>query len=203
MQAEQRAKSKLVFTALLAVVMAAQASNAPTEDLAKPESFEAIGDTAARSAALFTEAGKVLTHARCVNCHPAGDRPRQGDVRRLHQPPVARGDDGFGLPAMRCPICHQATNFEPARVPGNQVWHLAPSEMAWEGKTLGEICAQIKDPARNGGRSLDEIVRHIGTDHLVGWAWAPGAGRQPAPGTQSEAGALLDAWVNTGAVCPR
>jgi cytochrome c5 len=202
-QAEQRAKSKLVFTALLAVVMAAQASNAPTEDLATPESFEAIGDTAARSAALFTEAGKVLTHARCVNCHPAGDRPRQGDVRRLHQPPVARGDDGFGLPAMRCPICHQATNFEPARVPGNQVWHLAPSEMAWEGKTLGEICAQIKDPARNGGRSLDEIVRHIGTDHLVGWAWAPGAGRQPAPGTQSEAGALLDAWVNTGAVCPR
>jgi cytochrome c5 len=202
-QAEQRAKSKLVFTALLAVVMAAQASNAPTEDLATPESFEAIGDTAARSAALFTEAGKVLTHARCVNCHPAGDRPRQGDVRRLHQPPVARGDDGFGLPAMRCPICHQVANFEPARVPGNQVWHLAPSEMAWEGKTLGEICAQIKDPARNGGRSLDEIVRHIGTDHLVGWAWAPGAGRQPAPGTQSEAGALLDAWVNTGAVCPR
>jgi cytochrome c5 len=202
-QAEQRAKSKLVFTALLAVVMAAQASNAPTEDLATPESFEAIGDTAARSAALFTEAGKVLTHARCVNCHPAGDRPRQGDVRRLHQPPVARGDDGFGLPAMRCPICHQVANFEPARVPGNQVWHLAPSEMAWEGKTLGEICVQIKDPARNGGRSLDEIVRHIGTDHLVGWAWAPGAGRQPAPGTQSEAGALLDAWVNTGAVCPR
>jgi cytochrome c5 len=202
-QAEQRAKSKLVFTALLAVVMAAQASNAPTEDLATPESFEAIGDTAARSAALFTEAGKVLTHARCVNCHPAGDRPRQGDVRRLHQPPVARGDDGFGLPALRCPICHQAANFEPARVPGNQVWHLAPSEMAWEGKTLGEISAQIKDPARNGGRSLDEIVRHIGTDHLVGWAWTPGAGRQPAPGTQSEAGALLDAWVNTGAVCPR
>ena len=202
MQAEQRAKNRLVVMALLAVIMAAEASNAPAENLATLESFDAIGDTVARSAALFTEAGKVLTHARCVNCHPAGDRPRQGDVRRLHQPPVARGNDGFGLPAMRCPICHQAANFEPGRVPGNQVWHLAPIEMAWEGKTVGEICAQIKDPARNGGRSLDEIVHHIGTDHLVGWAWAPGAGRQPAPGTQSEAGALLDAWVNTGAVCP-
>jgi cytochrome c5 len=201
-QAEQRAKKRLVVMALLAVIMAAEASNAPAENLATLESFDAIGDTVARSAALFTEAGKVLTHARCVNCHPAGDRPRQGDVRRLHQPPVARGNDGFGLPAMRCPICHQAANFEPGRVPGNQVWHLAPIEMAWEGKTVGEICAQIKDPARNGGRSLDEIVHHIGTDHLVGWAWAPGAGRQPAPGTQSEAGALLDAWVNTGAVCP-
>jgi cytochrome c5 len=201
-QAEQRAKKRLVVMALLAVIMAAEASNAPAENLATLESFDAISDTVARSAALFTEAGKVLTHARCVNCHPAGDRPRQGDVRRLHQPPVARGNDGFGLPAMRCPICHQAANFEPGRVPGNQVWHLAPIEMAWEGKTVGEICAQIKDPARNGGRSLDEIVHHIGTDHLVGWAWAPGAGRQPAPGTQSEAGALLDAWVNTGAVCP-
>ena len=202
MQAEQRAKKRLVVMALLAVIMAAEASNAPAENLATLESFDAIGDTVARSAALFTEAGKVLTHARCVNCHPAGDRPRQGDVRRLHQPPVARGNDGFGLPAMRCPICHQAANFEPGCVPGNQVWHLAPIEMAWEGKTVGQICAQIKDPARNGGRSLDEIVHHIGTDHLVGWAWAPGAGRQPAPGTQSEAGALLDAWVNTGAVCP-
>jgi hypothetical protein len=201
-RAEQYARNKLVVVALLTVMMAAQVSSSPAERLATRESFDAIGDTAARSAALFTEAGKVLTHARCVNCHPAGDRPRQGDLRRLHQPPIARGEDGFGLPAMRCPICHQAANFEPGRVPGNRVWHLAPIEMAWEGKTLAEICAQIKDPARNGGRSLDEIVHHIGTDHLVGWAWTPGAGRQPAPGTQSETGALLDAWVNTGAVCP-
>jgi hypothetical protein len=38
--------------------------------LATPQSLDGIGDTAARSAALFTEAGKVLTSARCVNCHP-------------------------------------------------------------------------------------------------------------------------------------
>jgi hypothetical protein len=201
-QAEQRSKTKLVVVALLAVISAARASEALTESLATPESFDAIGNTAARSAALFMEAGKVLTHARCVNCHPAGDRPRQGDVRHLHQPPVVRGEDGFGLPALRCPICHQQANFDPGRVPGDPAWHLAPAEMAWEGKTIGQICEQIKDPARNGGRSLDEIVHHIGTDHLVGWAWAPGGGRQPAPGTQSEAGALLDAWVKTGAICP-
>ena len=80
MQAEQRAKNKLVVMALKTVTMAAEASNAPAGNLATLESFDAIGDTAARSAALFTEAGKVLTHARCVNCHPAGDRPRSGDV---------------------------------------------------------------------------------------------------------------------------
>jgi hypothetical protein len=186
----------------LSVLTAYAVSDGPADTLAAPESFAAISDTAARSAALFAEVGKVLTHPRCVNCHPAGDRPRQADVGRLHQPPVERGPDGFGLAAMRCPICHQQANFDPGRVPGDPIWHLAPREMAWEGKTLGEICAQIKDPARNGGRSLDALVEHIGTDHLVGWAWAPGYGRRPAPGTQKEAGALVEAWVKTGAVCP-
>ena len=203
MKSPMRTTTVLTVTAFLAMLMATHAaSGPPAVNLAAPESFDAIGDTAARSAALFNEAGKVLTHPRCVNCHPAGDRPRQGDVRRLHQPPVARGEDGFGLPAMRCPICHQAANFEPAGVPGDSGWHLAPREMSWEGKTLGEICAQIKDPARNGGRSLGDIVHHVGDDHLVGWAWAPGTGRQSAPGTQAQAGALVEAWVKTGAACP-
>jgi hypothetical protein len=132
----------LVVVALLAVMMAAQASNAPAETLATPESFDTLGDTAARSAALFTEAAKVLQHPRCMNCHPAGDRPRQGDVRRPHQPPVTRGEDGFGLPALRCPICHQQANVEPSGVPGNPAWHLAPRDMGWEGKTVGQICEQ-------------------------------------------------------------
>jgi hypothetical protein len=184
-------------------LLAARAvSDSPSDRLASVESFSSITDPAARSAAIFTELGKVLTHPRCLNCHPAGDRPRQGDTSRLHQPPVVRGADGFGLPAMRCPICHLQANFDPAGVPGNPIWHLAPREMAWEGKTLGEICAQIKDPARNGNRALAALIEHIGEDHLVGWAWAPGYGRQPAPGTQKEAGALVEAWINTGAECP-
>lgn len=204
MRAELHAGVLLGVAALLATMISAQAvSDVPAESLAKIDSFAAIGDTAARSAALFTEAAKVLTHPRCMNCHPASDRPRQGDSRRLHQPPVARGEDGFGLPALRCPICHQAANFEPAGVPGDPAWQLSPHEMAWEGKTLAQICEQLKDPARNGSRSLEDIVHHVGEDHLVGWAWAPGGDRQPAPGTQARAGALLDAWVKTGAVCPQ
>lgn len=178
------------------------AAGTTSNGLALPESFSSMPDLGQRSAALFTELGKVLTHPRCANCHPAGDRPRQGDFGRLHQPPVERGADGFGLPAMRCPICHQRDNFEPVRMPGNPQWHLAPREMGWEGRTLREICAQLKDPARNGGRSLDDLVHHIGRDTLVGWAWAPGFGRAPAPGTQQQAGALAGAWVKTGAACP-
>ena len=203
MKSKRQITILLALTALQAMLISTHAaSGAPADTLATPESFAEIADTAARSAALFTEAGKVLAHPRCVNCHPAGDRPRQGDVKRLHQPPVARGEDGFGLPAMRCQICHQTANFEPAGVPGNPAWHLAPHEMAWEGKTLAQICEQIKDPARNGGRSLEDIVHHVGGDPLVGWAWAPGGDRTPAPGTQALAGALLDAWVKTGSACP-
>jgi hypothetical protein len=178
------------------------ASQTVSNTLASPESFSSIADTEARSAAIFTELGKVLTHPRCVNCHPAGDRPRQTNERRLHQPPVERGVDGHGTETMRCSICHQNANFDPGRMPGHPEWHLAPREMAWEGKTLAEICAQVTDPARNGGRKVEDLIHHIGTDTLVGWAWHPGFGRSPAPGTQKEAGALVDAWVKTGAVCP-
>jgi hypothetical protein len=178
------------------------ASQTAADALASPESFAGIADAGARSAAIFTELGKVLTHPRCVNCHPAGDRPRQGDERRLHQPPVARGIDGHGIETMRCSICHRNANFDPGRTPGHPEWHLAPREMAWEGKTLAEICVQIKDPGRNGNRKLEDLVHHIGVDTLVGWAWTPGFGRSPVPGTQQQAGALVDAWVKTGAACP-
>jgi hypothetical protein len=177
------------------------ASQTVSTNLAAPESFAGIADQHARSAAIFTELGKVLTHPRCMNCHPAGDRPRQGQggSRRLHQPPVARSADGHGLEAMRCSICHGNANFEPGRTPGHPEWHLAPREMGWEGKSLAEICEQLRDPARNGGRKPEDLIHHIGEDTLVGWAWHPGFGRSPVPGTQKQAGALVAAWVETGA----
>jgi hypothetical protein len=46
-------------------------------------------------------------------------------------------------------------------------------------------------------------VIHIGKDTLVGWAWKPGFGRAPVPGTQEQAGALVEARVKTGGGVPR
>jgi hypothetical protein len=208
MKPRRRLPALVCAVALITIVAAGaggDSEGAPASGanaLAAPESFSGITDPHKRSAAYFAELAKVLTNPRCTNCHPAGDRPRQGDMRRLHQPPVFRGKEGFGLEAMRCPICHQSANFAPGRVPGRAGWHLAPGDMAWEGRTISQICAQIKDPARNGNRSLHDLIEHIGTDPLVGWAWAPGFGRTPAPGTQKEAGALVKAWVDSGAACP-
>ena len=70
--------------------------------------------------------------------------------------------------------------------------------------TIGyQICEQLKDRARNGGKSLDEIVHHAEKDELVAWGWSPGADRTKAPGTQAKFGALVRAWAASGAVCPK
>lgn len=170
--------------------------------LQAPEAFAGIKNKRERSLALFAEAGKVIQHPRCLNCHPATDRPTQGMAMTPHQPWVVRGKNGHGAPGMKCQTCHQVTNVDSAGVPGHPEWHLAPAEMAWQGKSLGDICRQLKDRRRNGGKTMAQMVDHMATDSLVGWGWEPGVGRQPAPGTQAQFGALFDAWAKSGAYCP-
>lgn len=109
---------------------------------------------------------------------------------------------------MPCSACHHGRNTPVfagsiASIPGDPHWALAPAEMAWEGRTTGQICRQLKDRDRNGGRDLAAIETHVAHDHLVGWAWRPGAGRTPAPGTQARLAALFAAWIASGAACPR
>lgn len=171
-------------------------------DLRDPASFASIGDPSARSRALFLEASRVMLHPRCVNCHPSDDSPRQRDAHEPHNPPVLRGEDDKGIAGLRCDSCHQDKNVELARVPGAPGWHLAPKSMPWLDRTPAKICAQVKDPARNGGKSLAQIVDHAAHDKLVAWGWSPGSGREPAPGSQARFGALMSAWVETGAACP-
>ena len=173
----------------------------PPNTLREVHAFDLIPDRSARSMALFAEASKVLLHPRCVNCHPSDDRPRQRNGEP-HVPPVERGPDDRGIAVLECSSCHTSHNAELARVPGAPKWHLAPRSMAWFGKDLADICTQIKDKTRNGGKTLAEIVDHVAHDELVAWGWAPGADREPAPGTQAQAGALFQAWVDTGAACP-
>ncbi len=175
---------------------------AQATDLRTPQSFDNIADKAERSRAQFVEAGKVLQSPRCLNCHPNGDRPTQGNDMHLHVPMVVRGPADKGATALRCMTCHQAANFEPAGVPGHPLWHLAPVSMAWQGKSLGQICEQIKDRQRNGGKSLAQIQEHMAHDTLVGWGWKPGGNRAPAPGTQAAFGQLVEAWIANGAACP-
>lgn len=176
------------------------------DGLREPAAFAGIRDRDARSRALFAEAGRVIASPRCMNCHPAVRMPTQGDDQHAHVPMMQAGA-GSGLPGLGCNTCHQAANVATygeaiASVPGHPHWQLAPASMAWQGRTLAQICAQLIDPARNGGKTLAQIHEHMAHDTLVGWAWNPGPGRAPAPGTQAQLGALIAAWIETGARCP-
>ncbi|MDB5968225.1 MAG: hypothetical protein JWQ90_675 [Hydrocarboniphaga sp.] len=177
------------------------------QTLKSPRDFAGISDKTERSRALFTEAGKVIQHPRCMNCHPKGDSPTQGLDLHPHLPHVVRGPDNHGATALQCNTCHQAQNFEASGVPGHPLWHVAPIEMAWQGQSLAQICEQIKDKKRNGGKSMKQLEDHMAKDSLVGWAWNPGIDisrqpREPAPGTQAQFGALIGEWISTGAACP-
>ena len=171
-------------------------------ELRAVEDFAKIRDRGTRSVALFGEVARVLVHPRCINCHPSGDVPHQRMTMEQHDPPVVRGPDDPGVPGMECTTCHQDRNQPLTRVPGAPKWHLAPIQMAWVGKSVSYICNQIKDPKRNGGKSLSQLIEHNAHDELVGWGWFPGADRESAPGTQAQFGALTAAWVETGAECP-
>jgi len=205
-----RCSIAIAAVAVLSLVFAFQQAGAQsTNDLRAPSDFANIQDTEARSKALFAESAKVITSPRCMNCHPAGNHPLQGNDKHVHEPPVDRGPGGTGVAANTCAGCHNERNFTlpvPASsyesIPGHPRWGLAPVKMAWEGKSVSEICTQLKDKARNGGRDLALLHEHVAKDDLVAWGWNPGAGRNPAPGTQQRLGELIQAWIDTGAHCP-
>jgi hypothetical protein len=189
---------------------AALSQSSGGSELRPPSAFASIADRAARSRALFAEAAKVLTSPRCMNCHPAGDHPTQDADLHPHDPPVERGSSGDGVPGAPCQACHLSRTVDlfPGAVasyrsiPGHPRWELAPIKMAWQGKSIGEICRQLKDKSRNGGRDLAMLQEHVAKDDLVAYGWDPGEGRTPVPGTQELAGELVQAWIDTGAECP-
>lgn len=189
-------------SAAVVFVACAPTEPEPPQSLEGPPAFAGLPAGETRAAALFTEAAKVIRHPRCVNCHPAGDSPLQGDDSVPHRPNVVRRAENPGAPGMPCNACHQVRNFDPGRVPGAPGWALAPREAAWQGFGASAICAQLKDRARNGDRGLDEIVEHMAENALVRWAWEPGQGRQPAPGSHEIFSALIAAWADEGAACP-
>lgn len=155
-----------------------------------------------RSLAAFRASLSVFKHPRCLNCHPSGDRPTQTMEMHPHAMNVQRGADDRGAIGMRCETCHQAANYEYSGVPGAPKWALAPRSMAWQGLSDRELCLALKDPKKNHNMSLEKLVEHNAKDPLVGWAWNPGAGREPAPGTQEEFGQNVATWVEFGAFCP-
>lgn len=194
---------RAVFTLLTTAAIAGLAVSALAQETPAPAADPAAGLSE------WARVYEVFSHPRCANCHVEDNRPRWSGahygVTRVHAFNVQGGNDGsgFGNPGLHCTTCHFDSNSNvlhgPPGVPG---WHLAPPEMVWFGKSSAEVCAQIKDPARNGNRSLDEVAIHVRDDALVGWGWNPGPGREPAPGSAQATYEALVEWAAAGAPCP-
>ena len=157
----------------------------------------------------------VVSHPRCANCHvdEAGIPMWTGPEYETDGPHgmfVAAGQSRIGVETLPCQTCH-ITSEVPVRVeraaPGvNMDWQLAPAEFVWFGVAEAEICRQMRDPERNGGRDGAGLIEHILHDAEVGgfitWGFDPGPGREPAPGGLQ---AHLDdtaTWVAAGLPCP-
>lgn len=157
------------------------------------------------SAEAFKEAYKVLMHPRCMNCHPSGDAPLQGDDSHIHTQNVTRGKDGKGVYAMKCSNCHQKENTAGLNMPpGNPNWHLPPAnmKMVFQGKTPAQLAAQFKD-RKQTGKTLEEMLHHVEEDKLVLGGWDPGEGRTKPPLSHAEFASKFREWIEKGAAIPK
>jgi len=178
-------------------------------------------DALARTA--FLEAFKVFSHARCVNCHPAGDAPLQGEDSRPHTSlRLRRGTDGQGVYAIKCGNCHQSENTPGLHMPpgapyplkdGSEEsahrseprWRLPPATtpMVFEKRAPGQLCRQLLDKRKNSGLTPEQLVQHISHDPLVLWGWNPGEGRSAPPISHAAFVQKVQEWIDKGRACPR
>lgn len=188
--------------AFIAVLMAAGAAQDASPGPVAPAADEQAG------LAAWSKVHEVFSHPRCANCHVADGTPMWSGAHygetRAHGMYVGGDPDLLlGNPGLMCTTCHMPENAPALHgPPGAEVWHLPPAEMAWWEKSSAEICGQVKDPARNGGRTLADIESHVRDDRLVAWGWAPGPGRAPAPYSAAETASFIAAWAANGAPCP-
>lgn len=198
-------KKLILFFLPVSLCLAAVNSNFDNGEAEEKPQNETITISSADSN--FDIVMKVITHKRCMNCHPSDDRPRQGDESRVHNFNVQRGADGHGMPGLQCSTCHQSENNDYSGVPGAPHWHLAPKSMGWQGLNRVQIAQAMLDPEKNGGRSVEEIEHHLTHDPLVLWAFEPGLNnegepRSVPPVSKEEFINAVKQWVAEGAVIP-
>ena len=157
------------------------------------------------SVTAFMSVYTVLMSPRCMNCHPSGNIPLQGDDNHLHTMFPKRGIDGKGVYAEKCANCHQPTNTPGVHTPpGNPNWHLPPAnmKMVFQGKSPEQLAKQILDPSQNGHKNMAQLLAHA-SDTLVVSAWHPGEGRTLPPMSHDEFKQAWETWLKKGAYVPK
>src|SRR5262249_15556020 len=107
----------LAFCLLLGGYASSRLSSAAADDDTVMPADSVQTTDEAKAIAAFNAAFLVFSHPRCMNCHPAGNAPLQGDDSHPHAFRVQRGPDGAGITAERCSNCHQAANLAGPHMP--------------------------------------------------------------------------------------
>lgn len=155
---------------------------------------------------------EVTSHPRCSNCHvgesdrPMWSGPSYGKAR-VHGMNIRAGESRIGAEFLPCQTCHGTTEVAqdlPHAAPRvGMTWQLAPVEADWFGRSSEEVCAQLRDPERNGDRTFQDLAAHLDHDLILHWAWSPGPGREPAPyDLQTHVRDILE-WGVAGMPCPQ
>jgi hypothetical protein len=197
-------KTIAVTGTMLSVIVFMSFSFKNKRTIANPKN-EIVNKDSVESVKAFMDVYKVLMSPRCMNCHPTGDVPLQGDDSHIHTMLPQRGSDGKGIYAMKCMNCHQPTNLEGLnKPPGNPKWHLPPAnmKMVFEGRTAGQLAKQIINPKTNGNKTLQQLIEHA-DDGLVKTGWDMGEGRTLPPLTHEEFKKAWITWITKGAYAPR
>jgi hypothetical protein len=164
-----------------------------------------INKDSTESIQAFMQVYKVLMSPRCMNCHPAGDHPLQGEDNHTHIMNVQRGKDGTGVYALKCSNCHQPTNVDGLHTPpGNPKWKLPPADMkmVFQGKTPHQLAVQIMDYNQNGHKNKQQLLEHA-RDTLVKAGWNMGEGRTPPPLSYDAFLTAWDTWIEKGGYAPK
>jgi hypothetical protein len=188
-----------VLGVVLIIGFGVMSFRAPVE----PRTFSPADSAASVQA--FMGVYKVLESPRCMNCHPAGDAPLQGDDSHVHTMNVQRGIDGHGVYALKCQNCHQAQNTPGLHTPpGNPKWALPPADMkmVFQGRTPQQLAKQLLDPKQNGGKTKQQLIDHATSDGIVLSGWNPGEGRTLPPMSHAAFARLFKAWIEKGAYIP-
>jgi hypothetical protein len=113
--------------------------------------------------------------------------PLQGDDGKPHNQNILRGPTGHGMAGAECTTCHRSANppdsYGAHTPPGSpKAWHMPPPEMrlVFVGVAPGALCEQIKDPARNGNKTMAELRSHL-DDPFVLWAGRPASAARRSP----------------------
>nr|WP_294871618.1 hypothetical protein [uncultured Pedobacter sp.] len=200
-------RSIIIMAVILSMIgiMAFSLSTVNNHPNVTGETTQKIKKDSIASVKAFEQVYKVLMSPRCMNCHPSGDIPLQGDDSHLHEMYPKRGHDGKGVFAMKCANCHQPNNTPGLHTPpGNPDWHLPPADMkmVFQGKTAHELAKQLVNPKQNGNKSMKQLLEHA-DDGLVLSGWNSGEGRSQPPMSHAAFKKAWETWINTGAYAPK